>query len=54
MTAVDFANFVDQLASVSGETIMPILRDPPPMENKAGGFDPVTVADRAAETTMRR
>jgi myo-inositol-1(or 4)-monophosphatase len=56
MTAIDFAAFVDQLASVSGETILPFFRTALAVENKSrghGSFDPVTAADRAAETTMR-
>jgi myo-inositol-1(or 4)-monophosphatase len=54
MTAIDFANFVDQLASVSGDTILPFFRTALAIENKkAGGFDPVTAADRAAEDAMR-
>jgi myo-inositol-1(or 4)-monophosphatase len=54
MTAIDFASFVDQLASVSGETILPFFRTNLAIENKkAGGFDPVTAADRAAENAMR-
>ena len=55
MTAIDFAAFVDELAAVSGETIRPFFRSALSVENKsqAGGFDPVTAADRAAETAMR-
>ena len=55
MTAIDFASFVDQLASVSGETILPFFRTALAVENKqtGGGFDPVTAADRAAEDAMR-
>lgn len=54
MTAIDFTSFVDQLAAVSGETIMPFFRSALTVENKkAGGFDPVTAADRAAEEAMR-
>ena len=55
MTAVDFAAFVDRLATVSGETILPFFRTSLGVENKGGpgGFDPVTAADRAAETAMR-
>ena len=55
MTAIDFAAFVDELASVSGETIRPFFRTALGVENKspAGGFDPVTAADRAAEAAMR-
>jgi len=55
MSAVDFSSFVDQLASVSGETILPFFRTSLAIENKKpGGFDPVTVADRAAEDAMRQ
>jgi myo-inositol-1(or 4)-monophosphatase len=54
MTAVDFSSFVDQLASVSGDTILPFFRTALAIENKQpGGFDPVTAADRAAESAMR-
>lgn len=54
MTAIDFTNFVDQLATASGDTILPFFRTALAVENKkAGGFDPVTAADRAAEQTMR-
>ncbi len=54
MTAVDFASFVDQLATVAGDTILPFFRTALAIENKkSGGFDPVTAADRAAENAMR-
>ncbi|HET7851000.1 MAG TPA: histidinol-phosphatase [Pseudolabrys sp.] len=54
MTAIDFAAFVDQLATASGEIILPFFRTALSIENKkAGGFDPVTAADRAAENAMR-
>ena len=55
MTAIDFAAFVDELATVSGETIRPFFRTALSVENKSrpGGFDPVTAADRAAEAAMR-
>jgi myo-inositol-1(or 4)-monophosphatase len=55
MTAIDFAAFVDELAAVSGETIRPFFRTALGIDNKSlsGGFDPVTAADRAAETAMR-
>jgi len=55
MTAVDFAAFVDQLATVSGDAILPFFRTTLSIDNKhrAGGFDPVTAADRAAEAAMR-
>jgi len=55
MTAIDFTSFVDRLAAVSGDTIMPFFRTALTVENKkAGGFDPVTAADRAAEEAMRQ
>jgi myo-inositol-1(or 4)-monophosphatase len=55
MTAVDFAVFVDELATVSGEAILPFFRTSLGVEDKgqARGFDPVTAADRAGETAMR-
>jgi myo-inositol-1(or 4)-monophosphatase len=55
MTAIDFVAFVDQLAAVSGETILPFFRTALGVENKSlcGSFDPVTAADRAAEAAMR-
>jgi myo-inositol-1(or 4)-monophosphatase len=55
MTAIDFAAFVDQLATASGEAILPFFRTTLGVEDKgsAAGFDPVTAADRAAENTMR-
>ena len=55
MTAIDFAAFVDELAAVAGEALRPFFRTTLGVENKssAGGFDPVTAADRAAETAMR-
>ncbi len=55
MKPVDFAAFVDRLATVSGETILPFFRTSLGIEDKgkSGRFDPVTNADRAAETVMR-
>jgi myo-inositol-1(or 4)-monophosphatase len=55
MGAVDFAGFVDTLAGVAGEAIRPFFRTTLGVENKGRGgtFDPVTEADRAAETAMR-
>ena len=55
MTAIDFAAFVDRLATVSGEAILPFFRTSLGIDNKGapGTFDPVTAADRAAETAMR-
>ena len=55
MTAIDFSAFVDQLAAVAGETILPFFRTSIGIDDKgpAGRFDPVTAADRAAEQAMR-
>src|ERR1700758_731044 len=55
MTAVDFAAFVDRLATVAGDAILPFFRPSLSSEDKnpASAFDPVTAADRAAETSMR-
>ena len=54
MTAVDLASFVDELAAVSGDAILPFFRTSLAIDNKKpGGFDPVTAADRAAESAMR-
>src|SRR6185503_15295014 len=55
MTAIDFADFVDQLATVSGDAILPFFRTSLGVEDKnhGGSFDPVTAADRAAEAAMR-
>ena len=55
MAAVDFATFVDKLATLSGEAIRPFFRTALGVDNKSrtGVFDPVTEADRAAETAMR-
>jgi myo-inositol-1(or 4)-monophosphatase len=55
MTAIDFVAFVDRLATVSGEAILPFFRTSLGVEDKgsAAGFDPVTAADRAAENAMR-
>jgi myo-inositol-1(or 4)-monophosphatase len=55
MTAIDFAAFVNELASVSGEIILPFFRTALSIEDKGrpGSFDPVTAADHAAESAMR-
>jgi myo-inositol-1(or 4)-monophosphatase len=55
MTAIDFAAFVDQLATASGDAILPFFRTSLSVENKSRGegFDPVTAADRSAEAAMR-
>ncbi|GAC1334902.1 MAG: histidinol-phosphatase [Beijerinckiaceae bacterium] len=56
MTAVDFAQFVEELADLSGEAILPFFRTALATADKSLGgiFDPVTEADRAAEVAMRR
>lgn len=56
MSAVDFETFVNRLATLSGEAIMPFFRTTLAAEDKAhgGAFDPVTEADRSAEIVMRR
>lgn len=57
MTAVDFAGFVNELASVSGQAILPFFRTSLAAADKskdAVGFDPVTEADRAGEAVMRQ
>src|SRR5919202_2403785 len=55
MTAVDFSAFVDELATVAGEAILPFFRTSLTVDDKSRGgrFDPVTAADRAAENAMR-
>jgi myo-inositol-1(or 4)-monophosphatase len=54
MTAIDFSAFVNELASVSGETILPFFRTALTVTDKGKDqFDPVTAADHAAETAMR-
>lgn len=55
MTAIDFSAFVDELAAVAGETILPFFRTTLGVDDKGAGgrFDPVTAADRAAEQAMR-
>src|SRR6201993_822290 len=55
MTAVDLKGFLDRLAAASSEVILPYFRTSLSVEDKSlgAGFDPVTVADRAAEQAMR-
>ena len=55
MNAIDFTAFVDRLALAAGETILPFFRTALTIEDKRknGSFDPVTAADRAAESAMR-
>jgi myo-inositol-1(or 4)-monophosphatase len=54
MTAIDFAAFIEQLATVSGDTILPFFRTSLSVDNtRPDAFDPVTAADRGAENAMR-
>ena len=47
--------FLEQLADVASDSIMPHFRAAAPIENKGeNDFDPVTAADRDAEAAMRR
>jgi myo-inositol-1(or 4)-monophosphatase len=49
-----FIAFMHRLADTSGAAIMPHFRTSLAVENKlAKGFDPVTIADRAAEAAIR-
>ena len=54
--ADDLVPFLDRLADAAGAAILPHFRSRLAVENKLGdaAFDPVTVADRAAEEAMRR
>ncbi|HWJ73029.1 MAG TPA: histidinol-phosphatase [Kaistia sp.] len=54
MTDLSLLPFLDRLADAASEAIMPHFRSLDSIENKATtGFDPVTVADRAAEAAIR-
>lgn len=56
MTNLDeFVTFAHRLADISGETILPHFRNLKTVDDKSLGedFDPVTVADRAAEEVIR-
>ncbi|MDF3063961.1 MAG: hisN [Microvirga sp.] len=55
MAVVDFSQFVNELATVSGQAILPFFRTALIADDKgkAGVFDPVTEADRAGEAAMR-
>lgn len=50
-----YADFLNQLADAASKEIMLHFRSAHHVENKvASGFDPVTIADRAGETAIRR
>ncbi len=56
MSLVDFASFVNELATLSGQAILPFFRTSIAAEDKSSSdvFDPVTEADRAGEAAMRQ
>lgn len=57
MRPVDLVAFIEKLALSSGEAILPFFRTGLSVTDKGretGAFDPVTEADRAAETVIRR
>jgi histidinol phosphatase-like enzyme (inositol monophosphatase family) len=56
MRPIDFAQFVNELATLSGQAILPFFRSSFTINDKScgGAFDPVTEADRAGEAAMRQ
>ncbi|HEX2137851.1 MAG TPA: histidinol-phosphatase [Microvirga sp.] len=56
MGLIDFSAFVNELATVSGQAILPFFRSAIAADDKSrgGAFDPVTEADRAGEAAMRQ
>jgi myo-inositol-1(or 4)-monophosphatase len=56
MKPIEFSSFVNELAELSGQAILPFFRTALSAHDKSHGgvFDPVTEADKAAETAMRR
>jgi histidinol-phosphatase len=56
MSLIDFSRFVHELATLSGQAILPFFRSTFSTRDKSGGgvFDPVTEADRAGESVMRQ
>ena len=55
MAVIDFSQFVNELATLSGQAILPFFRTTLLADDKSKGgvFDPVTEADRAGEAAMR-
>lgn len=50
----EYLAFAHRLAERAGDAILPHFRQSPAIDNKkAGGYDPVTEADRTAEQAMR-
>jgi histidinol phosphatase-like enzyme (inositol monophosphatase family) len=56
VSAIDFTGFVEDLATRSGQAILPFFRSHMVTEDKSRGgmFDPVTEGDRAAESVLRQ
>lgn len=56
MGLIDFSSFVNELATLSGQAILPFFRTAIAADDKSlgGAFDPVTEADRAGEAAMRQ
>jgi histidinol phosphatase-like enzyme (inositol monophosphatase family) len=56
MGLIDFSRFVHELATFSGQAILPFFRSALSAQDKSrgGAFDPVTEADRAGEAVMRQ
>jgi myo-inositol-1(or 4)-monophosphatase len=56
MGLIDFSQFVNELATQSGQAILPFFRSGFAIRDKSdgGAFDPVTEADRAGEAAMRQ
>ena len=56
MGLIDFSQFVNELATQSGQAILPFFRSGFAIRDKSDGgiFDPVTEADRAGEAAMRQ
>ncbi|HEX2554830.1 MAG TPA: histidinol-phosphatase [Microvirga sp.] len=56
MGLIDFSQFVNELATRSGQAILPFFRSAIAADDKSrgGAFDPVTEADRAGEVAMRQ
>ncbi len=51
----EYSAFASRLAEIGGRAVLPYFRATIDVENKAGAgrYDPVTIADRAAETAIR-
>lgn len=50
----EFRQFLLELGAIAGEVVLPYFRQPLAVDDKGGQrFDPVTIADRAAEQALR-